>query len=118
MEANEIGGLCEPDDQVMQAFPRVTADDNETYVHALNQVQNALDTWLSTSTERNIGLVEVLIDAALDAAAGHVQAALNVTTGDLAGIYFQGAEHDAVRGYFRRYVNREIAALVPDPTRL
>ncbi|GMG94633.1 hypothetical protein RN01_05140 [Cupriavidus sp. SHE] len=53
-DANTAGGLCEEGGQFDAAFPTTTPDEREIHLHAANNVQAALDEWLSSEgNDRN-----------------------------------------------------------------
>lgn len=57
----------------------------------------------------NVLNAEELIKQSLNIAVRHMQDALGVKTGDIAGVFFSGANDQAVRDIFRQYVMLEIA---------
>ncbi|WP_130393919.1 hypothetical protein [Cupriavidus agavae] len=83
-----------PGGQFANAFPQNDDAESELSVHAANRVQEALDNWLGSSTERIRWLVEETIDAALDAAVEKVQQILKVDAGDVAAVSFSWADRE------------------------
>jgi hypothetical protein len=53
--------------------------------------------------------VSNLAEQALDEACRHIQDVIGVQTGDVAGIYFTGANKDAIEAVLRRYINLELS---------
>ena len=58
----------------------------------------------------DISAIDELVDSALNAAIYHIQNQLNVETGDLAAMYFNGtAEWETMKNILRNYVFAEIS---------
>lgn len=114
VDANEFGGLCEVDGEWSRLFPRTNDQEAEVFCEAANRVQDALDQWLGNGTERNALLIGNLVENALNAACLAIQDGLKLNYGDVAGVFFSGAQKEAFREMFTRYVLCEIA-MMSDP---